>query len=301
MKNMLSLMDWSRAELLDVLDLAEEMREKISSEFKGKSVVTLYEKPSTRTRVSFEAGIVEMGGHPMYIDASTTQLSRGESVKDMALVLDRYVEMFVARVYKHEFLEEYAKWSKKPVINALSDRFHPCQALADVLTIIRKKKGKVKVAFIGDGNNNVTHSLMLASSLLGFDMAVGCPKELTPDQEVVEKAAKNHQENGGSLTITNDPEEAAKDADVIYADVWVSMGNTDREKRLEILKPYQVNESLVSRAKPDYIFMHCLPAHIGEEVTKKVIYSKNSVVFDQAENRLHAQKGLMKYLAGQKG
>ena len=291
MKHLLSLVDWKTDEIKNVLRLSEEMRGKQSKDLQGKSASMLFEKPSTRTRVSFEVGIVQMGGHPMYMDASSTQLSRGESARDMALVMARYVDLFIARVRSHKFLEEFAKWSSIPVINALSDRFHPCQALADVLTIQRKKQGKLKISFVGDGNNNVTHSLMLAAGKLGHEVWVGCPKKYNPEKDITRTTG---------TVVTDDPVEAVKNADVVYTDVWVSMGRKDFEERLEAFKPYQVNPALVDHAKKDYLFMHCLPAHIGQEVTKEVIYSGNSVVFDQAENRLHAQKGLIRHLMGQK-
>ncbi len=286
--HLLSLMNWKPEELKEVLRLSSGMRGKLTEDLRGKTAALLFEKPSTRTRVSFEVGIFQMGGYPLYMDASTTQLSRGETVRDMALVMSRYVDLFIARVYSHSFLEEFARWSSIPVINALSDRFHPCQALADVLTMEEKKTGKLKVAFVGDGNNNVTHSLMLAACMLGHEVWVGCPKKYAPEKDVVKAA--------GNVVVTEDPVEAVDDADVVYTDVWVSMGREDREERLEAFKEYQVNSRLVSHAKKNYIFMHCLPAHIGQEVTEDVIYSKNSVVFDQAENRLHAQKGLIRYL-----
>lgn len=301
MKHMLSLMDWSQEELLEVLKLSEEMRDKHTHDLKGKTATMLFEKPSTRTRVSFEVGIAHMSGHPMYMDATTSQMSRGESTKDMALVMNRYVDMFVARVNSHKFLVEFAKWSKMPVINALSDLFHPCQALADVLTMKRKKgDDKLVVSFVGDGDNNVTHSLMLASSLLGYEMRVGCPDKFRPNASVIAKCKQNHQKYGGELTITTDPIEAVRETDVVYADVWVSMGRDDTDERLKIFEKYQINSELVKNAKQDYVFMHCLPAHIGQEVTEDIIYSKQSVVFDQAENRLHAQKGLMKFLLSEK-
>ena len=295
--NLLSLMDWKKEDLTGVLDISEEIRGQLTDDLKGKTAAMLFEKPSTRTRVSFEVGIHQMGGHPMYMDATTTQLSRGESVRDMASVMSRYVDLFIARVNSQKFLDEFAEWSGIPVINALSDLYHPCQALADVLTICRSRgPGKMKVAFVGDGNNNVTHSLMLASSLLGYEMWVASPGDFGPDASVVRKAVSNHEDNGGGLNITDDAGEAVRNADVITTDVWVSMGREDRDERIEALTPYQVNASLVQGAKKDFIFLHCLPAHVGQEVTGEVIYGKNSLVFDQAENRLHAQKGLMRLL-----
>lgn len=302
-KDFLSLMGWNQDDLIEVLEKSAELKAsgRGTELLKGKSVLMLFEKPSTRTRVSFEVGVGQMGGQVIYMDKSSSQMSRGESLKDTALVLSRYVDGIVSRVFSHRTLEQMAEHGSIPVVNALSDLYHPCQALADVLTM-REHKGeqRLKVAFVGDGNNNVTHSLMLASSLLGYEMAVASPPECPPNSLVVKQALENHKKYGGDLEITDNPTEAVRGADAVHTDTWMSMGIPDEEKamRIEMLKPFQVNRTLMNRAKNDAVFMHCLPAHVGEEVTPEVIYGRWSVVYDQAENRLHTEKGLMALLMG---
>jgi len=297
-RHLLSLVGWNRKEVEVVLELAIKLKTKPDKLLQDKILLLLFEKPSTRTRVSFEVAMAQLGGRSIYMDKQTSQLARGESLKDTALVLSRYVDFITARVFRQKTLEEMAKYASIPVINALSDMYHPCQALGDMLTIWEKKgRRKLKIAFVGDGNNNVTHSLMLISSLFGHEMWVASPPGYEPNGFVVKRAIENNIESGGDLELTNDPVEAVKNADVVYTDVWVSMGRSDVEERLDAFKSYQVNSELVKHAKKDFIFMHCLPAHVGQEVTKGVIYGKNSVVFDQAENRLHAQKGLLVYLS----
>jgi ornithine carbamoyltransferase len=258
-----------------------------------------FEKSSTRTRLSFEIGMTQLGGHAVYLDRESSQLSRGESVHDTAKVVSRYADVLMARVYTHQTVEELARHASIPVINGLSDAEHPCQSMADLFTIW-EQKGRVeglRIAYVGDGDNNVTHSLLLGATQLGAHIVVGSPPSLFPQQEYIKQAEANAQGSGGSVAVTDSPEQAVQDADVVYSDVWVSMGReSDRERRLEMLAPYQVNERLVSHAKPEYLFMHCLPAHIGEEVTAEVAYGPNSVIFDQAENRLHVQKALMLFL-----
>jgi ornithine carbamoyltransferase len=262
---------------------------------KGKTLAMIFEKPSTRTRVSFEVGMWQLGGYALYLSTNDLQLGRGETIADTAQTLSRYVNGIMARVFAHQTILDLVKFSSVPVINGLSDFTHPCQGLADLFTIY-EKKGRLrglKLAYVGDGNN-VVHSLLYGCSKVGMNINLGCPKEYEPNPEVVSKAKKEGGRSGCKVKLTNDPKEAVRDADIIYTDVWASMGKEkEREKRVKILKPYQVNSKLIRGAKEDYLFMHCLPAHRGEEVTDEVADSKNSVIFDQAENRLHTQKALM--------
>jgi len=262
---------------------------------KEKTLAMIFEKPSTRTRVSFEVGMWQLGGYALYLNASDLQLGRGETVADTAQVLSRYVNGIMARVFAHQTIINLVKYSKVPVINGLSDFTHPCQGLSDLFTIY-EKKGRLsglKLAYVGDANN-VAHSLLYGCSKVGMDITFGCPKGYEPNPQVVSEARVEGKRSGCKVKLTNDPKEAVKGADIIYTDVWTSMGKEkEREKRVKIFKPYQVNSNLIKEAKEDYLFMHCLPAHRGEEVTDEVADSKNSVIFDQAENRLHAQKALL--------
>lgn len=274
-------------------------RDRISSAMAGRSLVMFFEKASTRTRLSFELGMGQMGGQAVYLDRDSSQLSRGETIADTARVVSRYADLIMARVNRHNTLTELAAFATIPVINGLSDQEHPCQGLADLFTVLECKGqiSGVKIAFVGDGDNNVTHSLLLGASLLGAHISVASPTELQPRAAYVTQAAENARLSGGSVQLIQDPVAAVIDADVVYADVWVSMGReTDENYRLELLRPYQVNEDLVRYARSDYIFMHCLPAHIDQEVTAAIAYGANSVIFDQAENRLHVQKALMEFL-----
>ncbi len=262
---------------------------------KGKTLAMIFEKPSTRTRVSFEVGMWQLGGYALYLSASDLQLGRGETVADTAQVLSRYVDGIMARVFAHQTILDLAKYSRVPVINGLSDFSHPCQGLADLFTIY-EKKGRLsglRLAYVGDGNN-VTHSLLYGCSKVGMNITLACPKNHEPDAEVVSKAKEEGRKSGCEVRITKDPKEAVKGADIVYTDVWASMGKEkEHEKRVKVFKPYQVNGKLVKEAEEDYIFMHCLPAHRGQEVTDEVADSENSVIFDQAENRLHTQKALL--------
>jgi len=262
---------------------------------KGKTLAMIFEKPSTRTRVSFEVGMWQLGGYALYLNASDLQLGRGETVADTAQVLSRYVNGIMARVFAHQTILDLVKYSKVPVINGLSDFTHPCQGLADLFTIY-EKKGRLsglKLAYVGDANN-VAHSLLYGCSKVGMDITLGCPKGYEPNPGVVSGAREEGNRSGCKVKVTNDPKETVKEADIVYTDVWTSMGKEkEREKRVKILKPYQVNANLVKEAKENYLFMHCLPAHRGEEVTDEVADSKNSVIFEQAENRLHTQKALL--------
>ncbi len=294
--HLLSLADLSYADIINILDTASDLKEKrargkTSSALKARTLAMLFEKSSTRTRISFEAAMTELGGHAIYLNYKDIQLGRGESVADTARVMSRYVNAIMARVYKHETLIEISNNSAVPVINGLSDLEHPCQLLADLLTI-REYKGKFKglnYSWIGDGNN-VCNSALLACALTGMKMTVACPQGYEPNPEIVDKA----KELGGTISIIHDPMKAAKKADILSTDVWVSMGDEDEyDRRLRDFKPYQINSKLLEQAKHDVMVLHCLPAHRGEEITADVVDGPNSAVFDQAENRLHVQKALL--------
>lgn len=296
MKDLLSITDLSREELLELIESAIDLKEKrkagkVSELLKNKSLAMIFEKSSTRTRVSFEVGMTDFGGHALYLNPKDIQIGRGETLEDTAAVLSRYVHGIIARVYSHETVTRLAAGASVPVINALSDIEHPCQIIADFMTIV-EYKGKLeglKFAWVGDGNN-VCHSAMLGCAIVGMEFAAACPEGYKPDKAFVEKA----RALGGKITITEDPKEAAKDADIIYTDVWVSMGDeAEKEKRLRDLAGYQVNMELLSLAKPDVIVEHCLPAHRGEEISAEVMEGPHSVVFDEAENRLHAHKAII--------
>lgn len=294
--HLLSIADLSYADIINVLDTASDLKEKrargkTSSELKNQTLAMLFEKSSTRTRISFEVAMTELGGHAIFLNYKDIQLGRGESVADTARVMSRYVNAIMARVYKHETLAELAKNSAVPVINGLSDLEHPCQLLADLLTI-REYKGKFKglnYSWIGDGNN-VCNSAILACALTGMKMTVACPEGYEPNAGIVDKA----KELGGYINIMHDPLKVAKNADILSTDVWVSMGDEDEyDQRLHDFSSYQLNSKLLKQAKHDVMVMHCLPAHRGEEITADVVDGPNSAVFDQAENRLHAQKALL--------
>lgn len=305
-RDFLTLRDYSSEELKFIIETARVFKERfycgerIIPLLKGKVLAMIFEKPSTRTRVSFEVAMEQLGGRGLFLSRSELQLGRGESIADTARVLSRYVDGIMARVYRHSDLEELAKHSNVPVINGLSDMYHPCQAVGDMLTIFEKKgrfKG-LKLAWIGDGNN-VSHSIIVASTKLGLDVYVATPRGYEPKEEVVKAARAYAEESGSILKLTNNPLDAIEDADVVYTDVWVSMGQeAEAEERVKVFKEFQVNEKLVDKAKDDFIFMHCLPAHRGYEVTNEVIDGPNSVVWDQAENRLHAQKAILSLLLG---
>ncbi len=282
--NLLTLKDWSKGDILQIIEesiLLKEDPEKYYEVLRGKTLAMLFEKTSTRTRISFEVGMTQLGGHAMFIDWKTTQLGKAD-LKDEIKCIERYVDLIMARVYKHETIQKIAENSSKPVINGLCDKYHPCQILADLLTI-KEKLGKLeglKLAYIGDGNN-VCNSLIIGCKKVGMKINVAAPKGYEPLEE--------------PDLLTTDPKEAAKDADIIYTDTWVSMGQEkEAEERKKVFRPYQVNKELLGKA----LFMHCLPAYRGYEVTDEVIDSKQSIVFDQAENRLHAQKAVILKLMG---
>ena len=298
-KHFLSINDIENAaELKEILELAATMKKERGTStdkpLTGKAIGMIFMKSSTRTRVSFEIGINELGAQPIFLSKNDIQLGRSESMADTGEVLSRYLHGVVMRANGHDEFMEYVQHSKVPVINALTDKYHPCQLLADLQTV-REQFGRtegIKVAFLGDGASNMAHSWILAASLAGMDLRIGAPEGYQPFQDVIDSA-----KGTGTLTVTDDPFEAAKDADVIYTDVWVSMGFEEEAKeRLDILKPYQVNDKLMAVAKPSAKVMHCLPAYRGKEITASVLDGPQSVIWDEAENRLHAQKAVMKML-----
>ncbi|MEC7042241.1 MAG: ornithine carbamoyltransferase [Candidatus Thermoplasmatota archaeon] len=263
----------------------------------GLTIGSIYEKPSTRTRVSFEVGIDKLGGNPLTLLKGDIQLGKSESIEDTAAVLSRYLGAITYRCFGHSDVEKLANGSTVPVINALSDKHHPCQAAADMMTIAEHfdELSGIKVAWVGDGNN-VLHDLMLGATALGMEVHYAIPEGFEPDEKIVFRAKEIAKVTGGAVKMTHDPVEAVKDANVVYTDVFVSMGEEDMKDKMDAFDGFQVNEELVSNADSEYIFMHCLPAHRGEEVTDGVIDSKNSVVFDQAENRMWAQMSLLTFL-----
>jgi ornithine carbamoyltransferase len=288
--------DWSRDELLEVLDLADELKrlQQVREEhhlLPGRTLGMIFQKPSTRTRVSFEVGIYQLGGTGLYLSAGDLQLGRGETIKDTAVVLSRYLDAIMIRTFAQSDVEELAANASIPVINGLTDSSHPCQALADVLTI-RERFGRLEgltVVYLGDGNN-VCASLMVACAKLGMDFVAATPAGYRPDEEVVRIA----RDAGGTVELTDDPRAAVEGADVLYTDVWTSMGQEDeRRQRLKDLAGFGIDAELVKQAGDNAIVLHCLPAHYGEEITEEVLYGPQSAVWDQAENRLHAQKALM--------
>ncbi|WP_373889901.1 ornithine carbamoyltransferase [Neobacillus cucumis] len=302
--NFLQLADYSTDQILYLLNEAVELK-KLQKQGKphpflsGKVLGMIFEKSSTRTRVSFEVGMLQLGGHAIFLSSKDIQLGRGESISDTAKVLSRYIDGIMIRTFSHESVEELASHATVPVINGLTDLQHPTQVLADLLTIL-EHKGKLaglKLCYIGDGNNNMAHSLMEGAVKVGMNISIASPEGYMPNEEITEKAVQAGTETGSTVTITNNPIEAIKDADVVVTDVWTSMGQEEETAiRLKAFQAFQVNEELCSHANKDYIFLHCLPAHRGEEVTSEIIDGPHSVVFDEAENRLHAQKAILKLL-----
>lgn len=298
-KHLLTLQELSREEVLKIVDTALKMKRNpsvYSGSLSGKVLAMIFQKPSTRTRVSFEVAMRQLGGYALYLRWDDLQLGRGEAIKDTARVLARYVDIVMARVFRQEDLDEYASWSPVPVINGLSDKWHPCQILGDLLTI-KEVKGRLeglKLAYVGDGNN-VCNSLLVGCSKVGMHISVACPEGYKPLPEAIEWAYANAEETGSRVEILRSPEKAVREADIVYTDVFVSMGSeVERLERLKVFLPrYQVNSGLMSMAKSDAVFMHCLPAKRGEEVTDDVLDGSSSVVLEQAENRLHSQKALL--------
>lgn len=298
MKDIISIEFLDTQEIFEILDLTVKVkadRAGYADALKGKSIGLVFQKPSNRTRVSFEIGMVQLGGNAIYLGPDEIDMGGRESVKDVACVLSRYLDGLIARTYKHDDIKELALYAAVPVINGLSDRAHPCQALADIFTI-REKLGTfkgAKLAYVGDGNN-VLNSLMLAAAKVGLDMKVASPKGYEPSKELVGIAKRFAKASGAKIEISNDPAAMVKDADIIYTDVWVSMGQEkDTGSRMKAFKSFQVNDALMKHAKKDCLIMHCLPAHRSQEITDSVIDSKNSIVYDQAENRMHVQKAIL--------
>jgi len=296
MKHFLKLTDLNREEIISILEKAKDIKEnpkEYSNVLNDKTLLMMFEKPSLRTRISFEVGMTQLGGHAIFYDLKDSVLGKKETVSDAAKTVSRYVNVVMARLFSQDMIEDLAKNSDVPVINGLTDMYHPCQILADLFTI-KEKLGKIeglKVAYIGDANNNVTHSFILASTILNFDLSIACPNEMKPSCIAVSHS--NVQFN-----VTNNPNDAILDADVVVTDSWMSYQYTKQEEkdRIKILKPFQVTDELMRKAKPNAIFMHCLPALRGNEMTKDVIDGAQSVVFDEAENRLHTQKALLLFL-----
>jgi ornithine carbamoyltransferase len=293
--------DLSPAELLEVLDLADAMkvdRFGYRPLAGPRSVAVIFDKPSTRTRVSFSIGVAELGGYPLVIDSQTSQLGRGESLADTARVLDRQVAAIVWRTFGHDRIEAMAAASSVPVVNALTDRFHPCQLLADLQTV-REQKGRLAgltLAYFGDAANNMAHSYLLAGATAGLHVRVCGPSGYLPDADVLATAAEIARATGGSVGVGSDPKAAADGADVLATDTWVSMGQGEEAERVAVMAPYSINAELLSIAAPDAIVLHCLPAYRGKEISAEVLDGPQSVVFDEAENRLHAQKALLTWL-----
>ncbi len=299
-RSLATVADFNQEEIWQLFETARDLkrRQKMGTPheiLKGKQLAMIFQKPSTRTRVSFEVGISQLGGHGLYLGASDLQLARGETIEDTARVLGRYVDCIMARVFEHEHILALVKYAGVPVLNGLSNDYHPCQALTDIFTVWEKKGSldNLKFAFAGDGNNNVTNSLMLLCAILGIDFSIASPKKYQIRKEVYKQAKTLASKSGAKIEILIDPLKAVKKADILATDVWVSMGREDREERLKAFKPYQLNQKLVKKAKKDVLVMHCLPAHRGEEITNEVIDGPHSIVFDEAENRLHFQKALM--------
>ncbi len=297
-RDFLTLLDLSAEEISALLKRAIDMKSGKDANkcpLIGKSIGLLFEKASTRTRVSFEVGIYQLGAHPIYLNPNEIQLGRGETIPDTARALSRYLDAIVIRTFGHELLAEFAAHSSVPVINGLSDLHHPCQALGDLMTIL-EKKGRLKdirVAYVGDGNN-VANSLIEAAAVTGMNITIACPEGHEPDADVLERV---RAAASSEILILREPKEAVGRADVVYTDVWVSMGQEkESKKRKKRFKDYQINSKILSCAKKDAVVLHCLPAHRGEEITDEVMDGPQSAVFDQAENRLHAQKALLELL-----
>ncbi len=294
-KDFLSSQDLNLKEFLYVLQLAKQFKNnKLKVNLEDKVLGLVFDKSSTRTRVSFQVAMTRLGCHTLDLNPQTSQIGRGEPIKDTARVLSRYCDAIAIRTFSHSDLEEYAKWSSKPVINALTDLEHPCQALADYLTILEEfgSFDNLVLTFVGDGNN-VANSLILCASILDLEIRIACPEGYEPNPQILQKAKKLYKDHT-KLKILNDPITAVKGANIIYTDVWASMGEEDEKEQKELVfKAFTVNQDLINKANKDVIVMHCLPAYRNKEITEQVIDSKNSRIFDQAENRLHAQQALL--------
>jgi ornithine carbamoyltransferase len=302
-KSLVSINDLSLEEIYQIFDVSKTLKEKQLTGkphrlLEGKTLGMIFSKRSTRTRVSFEVGIYQLGGIGLYFGPNDLQLGKSENISDTAKVLSRYLNGIMIRTFDHQDVVDLARYASIPIINGLTDLLHPCQVLADLFTILEKKNNLrgLKLAYIGDGNN-MAHSLLNGCSKVGMNLSIASPSGYTPRKEIVENAKKNAKYMGSKIEIISDPVKAVKDADIVYTDVWASMGQEEEaaERKKKFAK-YQVNPKLVKKAKDDYLFMHCLPAHRGEEVVNEVADSPNSVIFDEAENRLHVQKGIMALL-----
>ena len=293
-KHLLTLRDLTKEEITALIQRAMEIKSKgakVSDKLKGKVLGLIFDKPSTRTRVSFEVAMFRLGGATLYLGRADTQMSRNEPTKDTARVLSRYLDALAVRTFEQDLVEEMARWSKIPVINALTDRYHPCQVLSDLMTVVEKKRGLdgLKIAWIGDGNN-VARSWINAAAILGFELVLACPPGYHPGDELLNRA-------GGKVKIVEDPRDAAQGAHVINTDVWASMGQEEEYKeRRKAFQSYQVDQALVDLADPEVLVMHCLPAHRGEEITEEVLEGPRSIVFDQAENKVHLHQALLEML-----
>jgi len=299
-KDIRSLLDLTESDFIALFDRAAELKDRrrrgiADTPLAGKTLGLLFDKASTRTRVSFETAAAQLGGTPLFISAGTTQMARAEPVADTARVLSRYLDALAIRTYSQDLLEEFADHGEIPVINALTDRYHPCQVLSDLMTVIEKRGGYrgVKIAWVGDGNN-VAHSWINAAAVLGLSLTLACPEGFFPDEKILEAAQAMSR---GRIEVTANPAAAVADAGVIYTDVWASMGQeAEAENRKSIFMPYQVNADLLRKAPADVIVMHCLPAHRGEEITDEVLEGPASVVWDQAENKMHIHKAILEAL-----
>jgi ornithine carbamoyltransferase len=303
-KDILTLLDLAGEDFEVLFKRAIELKQMYKNGVKdrpltGKTLGLIFDKPSTRTRLSFEAAMVQLGGTPIFISAKDTQIARNEPVRDTARVLSRYLDGLVIRTYSQELLKEFAEFTDIPVINALTDLFHPCQVLSDIMTVIEYKGDykDVKIAWVGDGNN-VAHSWINAAAVLGLDLVLACPDGYSPNKDVMEMALDR---GVGNIVVTSDPVEAVKNADVIYTDVWASMGQEkEQDRRKSVFEAFQVDRTLVKNAAKDVIVMHCLPAHRGEEISENVLEGPNSVVWDQSENKLHMHKAILEVLLKRK-
>lgn len=305
MEHLISLNDLSLEEIEQILNLSEKLKKQQKEgvphqHLKGKTLGMIFTKSSTRTRVSFEVGMFQLGGYALFLSSNDIQLGRGETIYDTAQVLSRYLDGIMIRTFDHSDVEDLAKYGTIPVINGLTDLMHPCQILADLFTVYEHKgtlKG-LKMAYLGDGNN-IAHSLLHGCSKVGMDIAVASPKGYTCDEKIISEAKESAKISGSKVIITEDPVEAIKDADVVYTDTWVSMGQeSEKQERIKVFEPYRVDGNLFTKAKEDAIFLHCLPAYRGYEVSNEIIDGPQSVVFDEAENRLHVQKAIMTILMG---
>lgn len=298
-RDFLNISDLTKGEIEGIIDYALKLKKDkfLDKTLQNKSIGLVFMKPSTRTRISFEVGVYQMGGQPIYIQGSSTQMSRGEDIKDTARVLSRYLDGLVIRTYSHSEVEELAKYSDFPVINALTDYSHPCQVLADFQTIyeIFGRLEGLKLAYVGDGNN-MANTLLIGCAMMGLDVSIASPEGYEPNGKAVSEALRFAKSTGAKVEITNSPEEAVRGANILYTDVWVSMGQEGEKEKVNLFHGFTIDENLLKVADENAVVMHCLPAHKGEEITEEVFERFSDVIFQQAENRLHAQKSLMSFL-----